>query len=173
MKTNTKKTIVFFHTGRGGHFYNGGHVTFCGEKNIQDVANLQCDKLFGKNRDENGRFCTPHLADYNGHFMISLKDLESGIGYLDWDGDYNTDECLYLADCDKSKILIIAEQAEKYEWEAEEIIKAFFEECTDLKVDWTKFDGRFESLVEDWFETPTADIDLDNYYELEGVADGE
>lgn len=31
---NLKKTIVSFHIGRGGRFYNSGHVTFLGENNI-------------------------------------------------------------------------------------------------------------------------------------------
>lgn len=31
---NSKKTIVSFHIGRGGRYYNPGHVTFLGENNI-------------------------------------------------------------------------------------------------------------------------------------------
>ena len=35
-----KNTIVYFHTGRGGRFYNGGHTTFCGCKNIYEVLQM-------------------------------------------------------------------------------------------------------------------------------------
>lgn len=32
------ETIVSFHTGRGGRFYNSGHTTFIGEKKISDFT---------------------------------------------------------------------------------------------------------------------------------------
>jgi len=34
-----EKTIVAFHTGRGGKFYNAGHVSFIGEKKINEFVN--------------------------------------------------------------------------------------------------------------------------------------
>jgi hypothetical protein len=39
--TTTGKTIVAFHIGRGGHFHNGGHKSYVGEKSINEfIGNL-------------------------------------------------------------------------------------------------------------------------------------
>ena len=42
------KTIVAFHTGRGGRYYNAGHTTFIGEKKISDFT----DDLFLRYENE-------------------------------------------------------------------------------------------------------------------------
>ena len=72
--------IVAFHIGRGGRFYNGGHKTFLGEKNINDLMNIQSDYLFYRNKDNKGRFCSPYHADLNGKLMITEKDAKTGVG---------------------------------------------------------------------------------------------
>ena len=47
MKTENK-TIVAFHIGRGGIFYNPGYISFIGEKTISDFV----DNLFLSEEEE-------------------------------------------------------------------------------------------------------------------------
>ena len=160
------KTIVYFHTGRGGRFYNSGHVTFCGSHDLQWVLNM-CDSgkhwCFLQNRDEKGRFCTPYYSDQNGNFLISEKEAESGVGSLDWDGDYDADNCFYLEDCDENDLLLIADSNE---FDKEDLIEEYFINYTDLKIDWSKFNGDYVNLIEEYFHS-NGSIDIEEFYKEE------
>ena len=160
------ETILYFHMGRGGRFYNGGHRTYCGKKNIGEVLSL-CDSgkhwVFIHERDDKGRFCKPYYADQNGNFLIYVEDVKSGIGQLDWDGIYDTDICMTLSDCDMYDLNLVLDSNE---WDKEETIKEYFDEHTELKVDWSKFDkDLFYSLILDFFNGYV--IDVDEYYLVE------
>lgn len=167
MKTTINKdvknnTIVYFHTGRGGRFYNQGHVTFCGIKDINEVMSLKDDSghwLFPTSRDDKGRFCKPYYADSNGNCMITFEEAKTGVGSLDWDGQYDTDTCFFLKDCSETDLLIILEsqQLDKLN-----IIEEYFNECTDLDIDWVKFNGDYEGIIKDYFN---FDVDPEEYHE--------
>lgn len=161
------KTIVYFHTGRGGHFNNAGHRTFQGTKNISEVLSL-CDSSnqwsFRRDRDEKGRFCAPYYADQNGNYIISEKELETGVGQLEWDANYDTDTCFLLSECDESDLMLILESNE---WNKENVLVEFFNECTDLVIDWRKFNGDYEALIHDYFNFTISVEDFYNEKETE------
>lgn len=115
----TQKIIVAFHTGRGGRFHNGGHVTFIGEKNFQDLILMNSNNLFEKNRDENGKFCKPYLTDDSGNH-ITDDDIRGEVGTLDFDGQYDTDRAKYIEDCADWEIEKIAKSSEYKSYELRE-----------------------------------------------------
>lgn len=190
MKDN--QTIVYFHTGRGGRFNNQGHKTYVDTKNIGQVL-ASCDdkgqftymnpqnyfdvkkeienkpnlsalfdrcenindftdfeKKTGLNLGENYYF------DSNGREMISQKQVEKGTGRLNWDYDYDTDVCIYLNECDEKELKLIAGVDV-------DLVKEYFDDCTTLEVDWERFNGNYEGLIEDYFNSPS--VDLDEFYD--------
>lgn len=159
------KTIVYFHTGRGGRFNNAGHRTFQGTKNIGEVLSL-CDSSghwsFLVNRDEKGRFCEAFYTDGNGNYLISEKEVISGVGQLEWDSIYDTDTCFLLSECDENDLKLINESRE---WNKENLLVEFFNECTDLVIDWSKFNGDYEDLIHNYFSF--SEIDVTEYYNEE------
>lgn len=133
-------TIVAFHVGRGGQFYNPGHLTFIGfheigefterlfltYENLQNfknrfgfeytgdtdqkcildlVANKDFDELeeaFGITEEMLGEEI---YTDGGGNFVgLTQKDVESGIGCIKIDGQYDTTSTCYLKDCSDSEI---------------------------------------------------------------------
>jgi hypothetical protein len=91
-----RNIIVAFHIGRGGRFFNPGHLSFCGVKNIDYFI----DNHLFLNEDR--------YLDSNGKFIISVKDVESGIGTLNFDGEYDTTYTKLLSDItDREKEAII------------------------------------------------------------------
>lgn len=104
----TQRTIVAFHTGRGGRFNNAGHVTFMGEKNFQDLISMNSENLFEQNRVK-GRFSKPYLTDLNGQVIVEAEDFNALVGTLNFDNDYDTDCACYLDECSDEELRIIAE----------------------------------------------------------------
>jgi hypothetical protein len=110
MNTETSSGItVAFHIGRGGRFYNGGLKRYLGEKNIGEIINIYDDTrpMFYRDRDEKGRFCHPYYADHNGNHLIDVKDVESGVGELNFDNDYDTFIAKHIEDCTEHEIDLI------------------------------------------------------------------
>ena len=79
------QTIVGFHTGRGGRFYNAGHVSFIGECKISDFTN----NLFSRFENESNfkdRFGFDFTGDKNQKCILDLitdrefEDLEEKFG---------------------------------------------------------------------------------------------
>lgn len=99
--------IVAFHAGRGGRFHNAGHVTYLGEKNFQDLMNLNSDTLSIGNRDERGKFCKPYLTDGNGN-RVTDDDINALTGTLNFDYQYDTDWCDYIENISDESLAIIA-----------------------------------------------------------------
>lgn len=140
-----KNTIVSFHIGRGGSFWNAGHRSYRGVETIQEVVNIISDKhwLFAGYENQNDILgdldkdirdkaidlmsevgqddkledlginvedLGQHgLLDTNGSFMISDEDLESGVGTLNFDNDYDTYYTKHLQDCDVNELKLIAD----------------------------------------------------------------
>jgi len=194
------KKIIFFHTGRGGRYYNAGHTTFNGVKNIEEVlamndsgkrhsflvreneykvANLLSERdltnlmeLFEICRDKDDftefekktglKLGDNVYVDCNGNEIITEAEVESGVGTLDWDGAYDTDVCMYLSDCNEGDLKIIADSNDYIK---EDLLQEYFNECTELKIDWSKFNGDYESLITDYFNMPIYNIE--DYYLVE------
>ena len=132
------QTIVGFHTGRGGRFYNAGHVSFIGECKISDFTNdlfLQYENqldiynaIKGRENleekyyecDENNDFSFFEKLGFkvgekqyfrNGEYPVGLTEAESdsGIGVIDIDGEYDTTVCLMLEDCSDEELQLIVD----------------------------------------------------------------
>lgn len=196
--TNSNKTIVYFHTGRGGRFNNSGFKTFCGLKNIVEVlqiadtsgqwsfinpknhnkiysslTNKNCTNLislYEKCQDSNDfsefekktglEVGENYYNDHNGNLLISVKEAEIGVGSISWDGDFDTDNCIYLANCDESELMLILNSNE---WGKEDLIKEFFD-GKDLKIDWSKFDGNYSALIYEYFN---FEVNIEDFYTTE------
>lgn len=194
----TNKTIVFFHTGRGGRYYNGGHTTFCGTKNIGEVLSMNDSgkrhsflnkenyfEVYKKveNLDNLKKLledCTDKgdysefenktgldlgediYTDCNGVQIITAAEVEAGTGTLNWDNEYDTDTCIYLSDCGKDELQMIADSGE---WNKESLLQEYFDSETDLKIDWEKFNGDYTNLIDGYFDDTSFDIT--DFYEEE------
>lgn len=103
------KTIVCFHTGRGGRFNNPGHVKYIGEMNLWDViCQREADNTFVQNRDEKGRFCKPYISDAtSGKTVINQDDWATGTGKADFNGTYDTYRCFDIEKCNEKKLKMI------------------------------------------------------------------
>lgn len=123
---NTNRIIVAFHTGRGGRFYNAGHVSFIGEKNFQELISINENNLFSQNRDEQGRFCKPFLVDLNGNIIVDAEDLNNEVGRLTFDGQYDSDYSCYLDECSENEFKIIYESSNYKSYELEYWMKENF-----------------------------------------------
>ena len=108
MITHTSSLIVSFHIGRGGRFYNAGHRTFIGEKDFQDLLNMEANNCFIHNRNDAGKFCKPFITDCSGN-PVSDDDVNELTGTLDFDGQYDTSYAKVIDDCDEHELQIIAE----------------------------------------------------------------
>lgn len=60
-------------------------------------------------------------VDCNGSQLITLEEAERGIGTIDWDGEYDTDVCMLLSDCDENDLKLILESQE-----CEDLIEEYF-----------------------------------------------
>ena len=72
-----KDLIVAFHIGRGGRFYNSGHLSYIGENTINSFTN---DLFLNESQTM--------YTDTNGNELLSVEN--NGIGCIDIDGQYNT-----------------------------------------------------------------------------------
>lgn len=195
MKTENK-TIVYFHIGRGGRYYNAGYKSFCGEKKIEEILNHQSVSTFINpeniydvrrklerrnltnilnllencaNEDEYKQFEEKtglylgemYYTDCSGNTLISVKDAETGIGSINWDGDYDTDICCYLRDCDREDLLIIYKSND---YDKESLIKEYFNDCTDVNINWDKFNGDYSNLIDEYFGDA---FDIKDFYNEE------
>ena len=73
-----KDLIVAFHIGRGGRFYNSGHLSYIGENTINYFTN---DLFLSEDESE--------YLDLNGE-KVGLLVENDGIGRIDIDGQYDT-----------------------------------------------------------------------------------
>ena len=101
-------------------------------------------------------------TDCNGTQMITVADAETGVGTLNWDYEYDTDTCCLLSDCGDGDLKIIAESNE---WNATQLVQQYFDENTDLAVEWDKFDGNYSHLIDSYFND--CSFDITDFYEIE------
>lgn len=147
-----KKTIVAFHIGRGGRFYNAGFLTFIGEKRIGEFTN----DLFTRFENENDLLETVENKDrfrdlcvdenftlleeefgvteemlgdieyYCGASMqavgLTRKEVEEGVGRINIDNDYDTTYTGYLDDCSEEELIAIAKSNE---WNKVELLEEY------------------------------------------------
>ena len=113
-----QRTKVHFHIGCGGHFNNAGHKTYKGE--VRALSDCFGDYYDILDEDENGNPLPDsewELLDENGNVILTCRDkIESETGFLDWDGEYDSDIVCYLTDCDEEECQLIFDAAEKGEY---------------------------------------------------------
>lgn len=147
---NVAQTIAAFKIGRGGRFYNGGHKTFYGFKNINEFT----DNLFLTVEDESDleyeigdrinllekfqecredldfdffaklKLTTGKLVwiDHN-RSEVGLDYINDGTGTIDLDGIYDTTICKRLEDCDENELQMILDANLYMDYGVEELIK--------------------------------------------------
>lgn len=137
MKTSAQ-TIVAFHTGRGGRFYNAGHVSFIGERRIDEFTNdlflnfeneaeilntigdrTNLLKKFEECRDKEDFSFFKKLGldageqiytDCNGNSVgLTLAEAKTGVGCINIDDEYNTTCAMYLEDCSENELQLIVD----------------------------------------------------------------
>lgn len=101
----------------------------------------------------------PCYFDSNNKMLISVEDVATGVGTLEFDRDYDTDYCVLLSEADEQDLTLISKSEYRFK---DEILKTYFNEHTNLQVDWSKFDDDFESLIEDYFNSPS--VKVENHY---------
>lgn len=118
---------VAFKIGRGGRFYNPGHLSFYGEMTFFELVSEQSNYLFIKDRDEHGRFCKKVLIDGSGN-IVSEDDINGKTGRLDYDGAYNTYYVREMHDLNESERNAIREDRGYISDELREYLEAHNEE---------------------------------------------
>ncbi len=99
------KSIVKFHIGRGGRFYNGGHLSFLGFEGLNEHDIQNCFLNMETKEFEDGQGNSVGLTE---------GEYESGIGTVDHDGEYNSTYAKYLGDCTEKEIFLIVKDSEDY-----------------------------------------------------------
>lgn len=125
MKT-TKQSISFsedeilcFHIGRGGRFYNSGHLTFLGAMPITKASVY--DTLF---IDDNASDETEFRGGSGNGVGLTQGEANTGIGRINIDNDYDTTYTCMIKDLNESEISAI----ENYKgWEKGVIVNTLIE----------------------------------------------
>jgi hypothetical protein len=95
--------VAVFHVGKGGKFNNGGHTTFLGIMNYNEIYHT----IFNTEKDlyeqEDGTY-----LDHNGKEVCEGIG-EDGIFYLNEDGIYDTTYSKHIKDLQDVEIEIIRE----------------------------------------------------------------
>ena len=89
-----KELIVAFHIGRGGRFYNSGHLSYIGENTINSFTN---DLFLNESQTM--------YTDTNGNELLSVEN--NGIGCIDIDGEYDTTYTCKVSDLNEKEIEVI------------------------------------------------------------------
>jgi hypothetical protein len=97
----------------------------------------------------------PVHTDCNGTIIVEAEDFDSLVGSLNWDYEYDTDVCQYLEDCDENDLLMIANSRG---YRNEDIIQEYFDKSTDLVIDWSRFNGEYADLIEEYFNSRSVDV---------------
>lgn len=95
-----ENTIVAFHIGRGGRFYNAGHLSFLGEYRIDDSRFLNDLSL---SEDE-----LVYVDSVGSEVGLTVEEAKTGIGRINIDGIYDTTYTKLLSDCDDKELEAIA-----------------------------------------------------------------
>lgn len=86
---------LHFHIGRGGRFYNGGHLTFKGEADFAEIQRGRADDLLWIDEDENGNPLPKEQQQLralcSGEILAQGDEIYAETGRLDFDGEFDTD----------------------------------------------------------------------------------
>ncbi|MDK7376092.1 hypothetical protein QP519_11170 [Weeksella virosa] len=132
---------VLFHTGRGGRFYNAGHVT------AKAVIESFDPEYYGINVyiDEK----TNEVSLSNGEIVCTTDDLMSDRGSFEIDGDYDTYYWIPFNELDEKDLKIMIRDLGTYEFKDELIENGVDENVFNFLEKFDKLDNTFfiESLL--------------------------
>lgn len=100
------ETIVAFHIGRGGRFNNPGHLSFVGEHKIGDFTdNLWSPTIIDENAEDgyidDERPEAEWTCESGDSVGLTNAMVASGIGRIEYDGEYDTTYTMYLKDVEQ------------------------------------------------------------------------
>lgn len=129
---DAQNVLVHFHIGRGGRFFNPGFKTYVGT--VRGLFDCFCEATV-VSEDEDGKALPDDkwmLVDSGGHVTLTgREEIESPVGVLDWDGDYDTDIVRYLSECGDEEYQLIIDAYNAGEYVDE---KAIDYACTAMDV---------------------------------------
>ena len=133
MSIDIEKTIVAFHVGRGGRFYNPRHLTYLDDKPISaytdglfiDYENLK--EVMDRLKDHPNLLAKleqcidkgdvsffgklgldlgeeVYIDECGNPVELTVKEAETGIGCINIDNEYNTTYTCYLEDCSEYEL---------------------------------------------------------------------
>jgi hypothetical protein len=109
-------TILKFKIGRGGRFYNGGHLSFEGvTKGISYT--YEFNDLFPpmKNEEEKDHSPDAEWTDGSGNSVeLTNAMIESGIGRINMDGKYDTVYTIYAKDLSENEAKLVFKEAQEF-----------------------------------------------------------
>lgn|GEM_PF-2486860 len=128
---------------------------------VTDENFEELEEVFGIKKEELGEEI---YYDGGGNSTgLTQKEVDGGIGKINIDYDYNTTYTMFLDECDKDELLLIADSNE---WNKQELIQKYFE-YYDYKVDWSKFNEDYEGIITD--ELDFRKVDFEEYVKEEEV----
>lgn len=95
-------------------------------------------------------------VDQNGNYLI---DYDAQTGVIEWDIN-DVDEIKYLKDCDYQELNLIYKSSEPGKID---LLKEYFDEYTDIEVNWDRFNGDFERLIDEYFYR-FENINIEEFY---------
>jgi hypothetical protein len=109
-------TIFKFKVGRGGRFYNPGHLSFEGvTKGISYTSEF--NDLFPpmKNEEEEDDSPEAEWSDGSGNSVeLTNAMVECGIGRINMDNDYDTVYTIFAKDCDDDEAALVFKEAQLF-----------------------------------------------------------
>ena len=120
-----KDTLLHFHVGRGGRFFNPRQITFEGIVSGIDSISSFYD-LFGQTDEEGNEL--PGEWEYKDECCngvgLTNAEAKSGVGHIVFDPGYNEDYVIRLEDCREEEMDAILEFRS---WESACVIPALIE----------------------------------------------
>ena len=124
-------TILEFHIGRGGRFYNPGFLRYEGV--TEGISYTTAFENLFPPTDEYGNIDNDPEAEWlfsNGELSgLTNQQIQEGIGTINIDNDYNTTYTTYAKDCDKAEAYLVFLEAQKFDgkWCFNEPLEEIFE----------------------------------------------
>ncbi len=111
------------------------------------------------------------LLDSNGNFMISQKNIDTGVGVLDFDGNYDKYYTCYIDDCEEEELLCIAKSNE---WNKLDILEEAgfknvnifdgFDMLSEMVQSGDSFEENFKEITEKQYENDDDAKKIGNKY---------
>lgn len=112
----SEDTVLMYHIGRGGRFNNQGYLSFVDCKKITECNGFDVNTYL-YDRDEKGKYCKPYLTDGSGNILMNAEEYDeamtTGIGTLDFDGEYDTTYTTYLKDVSEEEFELLNEDLKR------------------------------------------------------------